>query len=173
MAGPTWRPGVVVSLLGSTMAEVLLDDGSLWRRHFDQLRTGDGAAPAVPGEPDVPCLDRHSEGPELTDAGPEGRRLAGSGPVGSPVVECRRRAAEPDVSLPTVIGRKVESARVAGPPETVDGACAGDGVTEHDESLVVSEPGRGTGSPKGHERASLRRSQRTRRQPDFYRPGVA
>ena len=174
MAGPTWLPGVVVSLLGSTMAEVLLDDGRLWRRHFDQLRTGGGAAPVVPGEPDLPCLDQHSEGPELTDDGPEGRHLAGSGPVGSPVVEGQRRAAEPDVTRPTVIGREVEPARVSG-PETGDGACAGDGVTKLDESLMVFEPDvteRGTGSPKAHERASLRRSQRTRRQPDFYRPGA-
>ena len=53
VAGPAWSPGVITTLLGSTMAEVRLDDGRLWRRHFDQLRPGGGTAPQAPAEPDI------------------------------------------------------------------------------------------------------------------------
>ena len=143
MAGPTWLPGVIVDLLGATMAEVRLDDGRLWRRHFDQLRLGDGAAdsgdPATPcdpkepeqrrldDEPEPPCLDRTVLGRHLADGTLSG--VAGAD---------HRLAARTDRSQLTCAGHGVSS-DLTGRASGVS-AGTGGGGTEGDESIVAAEP---------------------------------
>ena len=160
MAGPTWLPGVIVDLLGTTMAEVRLDDGRLWRRHFDQLRPGDDSAPAGPEEPDLSSLDRGAR--HLADGGPgdlAGRRLGvETGPLEMTSVGHEMPTGVSDITAPN------ESER------------AGERDDDGDWQIVGTEPvvtARASESPKDSSSAPdcvpLRRSQRERRRPDFFK----
>ena len=51
--GPAWQKGSVVELIGDAMAAVRLNDGRVWRRHFDQLRPA--AEPPSTGPSDIPA----------------------------------------------------------------------------------------------------------------------
>ncbi|XP_043189849.1 uncharacterized protein LOC122363990 [Amphibalanus amphitrite] len=93
-SGPVWSPGVVGSLLGATMAEVRLDDGRLWRRHFDQLRSAGDSAPKNRTETDVCDFGRLRGRRDLSGGEPDESWLEDDQREDPVVISDRRPAAD-------------------------------------------------------------------------------
>ncbi|XP_043202505.1 uncharacterized protein K02A2.6-like isoform X2 [Amphibalanus amphitrite] len=190
-SGPVWSPGVVVSLLGATMAEVRLDDGRLWRRHFDQLRSAGDSAPKNRTETDVCDFGRLRERRDLAGGEPDESWLEDDQQEDPVVISDRRPAADagqPEQSSESPGVQSSPAARLpsgacvcAGDQTSSARACTGDqsqtlsegtatGVTR--DSLVSRGLSGSLERAEGVPSVTLRRSQRERRKPDYYRPGA-
>ncbi|XP_043212301.1 uncharacterized protein LOC122376482 [Amphibalanus amphitrite] len=186
-----WSPGVVVSLLGATMAEVRLDDGRLWRRHFDQLRSAGDSAPKNRTETDVCDFGRLRERRDLSGGEPDESWLEDDQQEDPVVISDRRPAADagqPEQSSESPGVQSSPAARLpsgacvcAGDQTSSARACTGDqsqtlsegtatGVTR--DSLVSRGLSGSLERAEGVPSVTLRRSQRERRKPDYYRPGA-
>ena len=141
--GPAWRAGTVVDLMGDAMAGVRLDDGRVWRRHFDQLLPSPElslSSESVTVPPPSP-RDRTSV---LPPGPPEPRPVVVPPPPPAPV--------SPPSDVPSSVTAAADTADVSAIPPS---------------NLETVVPPVTSGDVK--ESTSLRRSTRVKKQTEFFR----
>lgn len=174
--GKTWLPATVLGIDGPVSFVVRLDDGRIWRRHCEQLRER-----LVDVSSDDPNFPGFSTPPAEEASGDDiGNRAARSGtsltqrhaPVLLPDVSTRPMVAPATAAAsPTRAAAGETAAQDAAPDlacgdgEPGPGAAAGAGEAAG-RSAASGLPAGPVATPAGG--ASLRRSVRVRRRPDFF-----